>query len=107
MKNLASLMKQAQKAQEKMHEAQAALETLEVEGNSAAGMVKVVMSGKRVVRRMKIDPSLIKADESEVLEDLLIAAINDAIARVDTVTQEKMQDVTGGLNVPGGLKMPF
>lgn len=107
MKNLASLMKQAQKAQEKMHEAQEALETLEVEGHSAAGMVKVVMSGKRVVRRVQIDPSLIKADESEILEDLLIAAINDATTRVDTVTQEKMQDVTGGLNLPGGLKMPF
>ncbi|WP_343560814.1 YbaB/EbfC family nucleoid-associated protein [Kiloniella sp. b19] len=107
MKNLASLMKQAQKAQEKMQEMQASLESLEVEGNAAAGMVKVTMNGKHVVRSVSIDPTLIKADEAEVLEDLLVAAINDANARVEAVAQEKMQEVTGGMNLPAGMKMPF
>ncbi|WP_299378704.1 YbaB/EbfC family nucleoid-associated protein [uncultured Kiloniella sp.] len=107
MKNLAGLMKQAQQMQSKMAEMQEALADLEIEGAAGAGMVKVVMSGKYNLRSIKIDPSLINADDVEVLEDLILAAVNDASSKVEVTTQEKMQDVTGGLNLPAGMKLPF
>ncbi|MCZ4281585.1 YbaB/EbfC family nucleoid-associated protein [Kiloniella laminariae] len=107
MKNLAGLMKQAQQMQSKMAEMQEALTALEIEGSSGAGMVKVVMSGKHELRSVKIDPSLINPDDVEVLEDLIMAAVNDAKTKVETTTQERMQDVTGGLNLPAGMKLPF
>ncbi|KLN62421.1 nucleoid-associated protein [Kiloniella spongiae] len=107
MKNLAGLMKQAQQMQSKMAEMQEALADLEIEGAAGAGMVKVVMSGKYNLRSIKIDPSLINADDVEVLEDLIMAAVNDASSKVEATTQEKMQDVTGGLNLPAGMKLPF
>lgn len=107
MKNLAGLMKQAQEMQEKMGEMQERLSDIEVEGSSGAGLVKVTLSGKSEMRGIKIDPTLMKADEAEVLEDLIVAATNDARNRVETQMQEEMSKVTGGLQLPPGFKMPF
>lgn len=107
MKNLGALMKQAQEMQQKMSEMQERMAQLEVEGSSGAGMVTVVLSGKSDMRRIKIDPSLLKPDEVEVLEDLVVAATNDARARLETRMQEEMSQVTGGIELPPGMKLPF
>ncbi len=107
MKNLGALMKQAQEMQQKMGEMQERMADLEVEGSSGAGMVTVVLSGKSDMRRIKIDPSLLKPDEVEVLEDLVVAATNDARARLEVRMQEEMSKVTGGLELPPGMKLPF
>jgi nucleoid-associated protein EbfC len=104
--NLAALMKQAQQMQENMKQVQEQLATAEVEGQSGAGMVKVVMNCRHNVRRMVIDPSLLK-EEKEMLEDLLVAAVNDAIQRVEATTKEKMSSMTAGLGLPPGFKLPF
>ncbi len=107
MKNgLAGLMKQAQQMQENMQKAQEQLATIEVEGQSGAGLVKVVMTCKHDVRRVSIDPSLL-ADDKDMLEDLVAAAFNDAVRRVETTVQEKMSGFTTGLNLPPGMKLPF
>ena len=102
---IAGLMKQAQQMQANMQKAQEELAQIEVEGQSGAGMVKVVMTCKHDVRRVSIDPSVM--DDKEMLEDLLAAAVNDAVRRVETTTQEKMSGFTAGLNLPPGFKMPF
>ncbi|NKB44163.1 MAG: YbaB/EbfC family nucleoid-associated protein [Alphaproteobacteria bacterium] len=107
MKNIGALMKQAQEMQQKMGEMQERLAEIEVDGSSGAGMVSVTLSGKSDMRRIKIDPTLLKPDEAEVLEDLIIAATNDARARLETKTQDEMSKVTGGLNLPPGMKLPF
>ena len=107
MKNLGNLMKQAQQMQGKMAEMQAKLGELEVAGASGGGMVKVVVSGKGDLRKLKIDPSLCTPDDVEVLEDLVVAAFNDAKAKVETQVQDEMQKLTGGLNLPPGMKLPF
>ena len=107
MKNgLAGLMKQAQQMQENMQKAQEQLATIEVEGQSGAGLVKVVMTCKHDVRRVSIDPSLL-ADDKDMLEDLIAAAMNDAVRRVETTVQEKMSGFTSGFNLPPGMKLPF
>jgi DNA-binding YbaB/EbfC family protein len=107
MKNqLAGLMKQAQQMQDNMKKAQEELERIEVEGQSGAGMVKVVMTCRHDVKRVTLDPSLLTEDK-DMLEDLLAAAINDAVRRVETTTQEKMSGLTGGLPLPPGFKLPF
>ena len=107
MKNqLAGLMKQAQQMQENMKKAQDQLATIEVEGQSGAGLVKVVMTCKHDVRRVSIDPSLL-ADDKDMLEDLVAAAVNDAVRRVEATVQEKMSGFTSGLNLPPGMKLPF
>jgi DNA-binding YbaB/EbfC family protein len=107
MKNqLAGLMKQAQQMQDNLKKAQEELGSIEVEGQSGAGMVKVVMTCKHDVRRVSIDPSLI-GDDREMLEDLIAAACNDAVRRVEATTQEKMAGFTSGLNLPPGMKLPF
>jgi hypothetical protein len=107
MKNqLAGLMKQAQQMQENMQKAQEELARIEVEGQSGAGMVKVVMTCRHDVKRVTIDPSLLGEDK-DMLEDLLAAAINDAVRRVEATTQEKMAGLTTGLPVPPGFKLPF
>src|SRR6187431_2059554 len=107
MKNqLAGLMKQAQQMQENMQKAQEELARIEVEGQSGAGMVKVVMTCRHDVKRVSIDPSLLGEDK-DMLEDLLAAAINDAVRRVETTTQEKMAGLTTGLPMPSGFKLPF
>jgi DNA-binding YbaB/EbfC family protein len=103
---MGGLMKQAQQMQENMKKAQEALGEMEVEGQAGAGMVKVVMTGHHAVRRIHIDASLM-GDDKEMLEDLVTAAVNDAVRRVETTTQEKMSGFTAGMNLPPGLKLPF
>jgi len=102
---IAGLMKQAQQMQENMKKMQDQLASVEVEGQSGAGMVKVLMTCKHDVRRVSIDASVM--DDKEMLEDLLAAAVNDAVRRVETTTQEKMAGFTAGLNLPPGMKLPF
>jgi DNA-binding YbaB/EbfC family protein len=102
---IAGLMKQAQQMQENMKKAQEQLAQLEVEGQSGAGMVKVVMTCSHDVRRVTIDPSVM--DDKEMLEDLVAAAFNDAVRRGAEISQEKMSGFTAGLNLPPGFKMPF
>ena len=107
MKNLAGLMKQASQMQTKMAELQAKLETMEVEGSAGAGMVTAVLSGKGELRRVKIDPKLADPAEMEMLEDLLVAAHAEAKRKLEAVTAEEMEKVTGGMQLPGGMKLPF
>ena len=102
---IASLMKQAQQMQENMKKMQDQLGSIEVEGQSGAGMVKVQMTCKYDVRRVAIDESVM--DDREMLEDLVAAALNDAVRKVEAATQEKMSSVTAGLNLPPGMKLPF
>lgn len=102
---LAGLMKQAQAMQENMKKAQEQLAQTEVEGLAGAGMVKVVMSCAHEVRRVSIDPSVM--DDREMLEDLVAAALNDAVRRGEALSQEKMSGFTSGLNLPPGFKLPF
>ena len=101
---LAGLMKQAQQMQDNMRKVQESLATIEVEGQSGAGMVKVVMTCRHDVKRVTIDPSLL-ADDKEMLEDLVAAAMNDAVRRVESTVQEKMAGVTAGLPLPPGMKL--
>jgi DNA-binding YbaB/EbfC family protein len=103
---LAGLMKQAQQVQENMRKLQEQLAVTEVEGQSGAGLVKVVMTCKHDVKRVSIDPSLL-ADDKDMLEDLVAAAFNDAVRRVETTTQEKMAGLAGGMGLPPGFKLPF
>lgn len=98
-------MKQAQQMQEKMQEAQSELANAEVEGDAGAGMVKVVMTGQHDVKRVTIDPDLLN-EEKEMLEDLLAAAVNDAVRKVEANNREAMSSMTAGMNIPG-FKMPF
>jgi DNA-binding YbaB/EbfC family protein len=104
--NIGQLMKQAQMMQENMRKMQDELATVEVEGQSGAGMVKVVMTCKHEVKRIAIDPSLV-GDDREMLEDLVAAAFNDATRRVEQTVTEKMSGFTAGLGLPPGLKLPF
>jgi DNA-binding YbaB/EbfC family protein len=103
---LGGLMKQAQQMQENMRKAQEQLAQIEVEGQSGAGMVKVVMTCRHDVKRVSIDPSLL-ADDKDMLEDLVAAAVNDAVRKVEATTQEKMAGFTAGLPLPPGFKLPF
>ncbi len=103
---LAGLMKQAQQMQENMKKAQEQLAAIEVEGQSGAGLVRVTMTCKHDVRRISIDSSLL-ADDKEMLEDLVAAAVNDAVRRVEATVTEKMNGFTAGLNLPPGMKLPF
>jgi DNA-binding YbaB/EbfC family protein len=103
---LGQLMKQAQQMQENMRKVQESLASIEVEGQSGAGLVKVVMTCRNDVRRVTIDPSLL-ADDKDMLEDLVAAAFNDAVRKAESTTQEKMSGFTAGLNLPPGMKLPF
>lgn len=107
MKNLSQMLKQAQQMQERMAEMQKKLESHEVEGESGGGMVHVVLNGKGEARRMKIDPKIVDANEVEILEDLVVAAINDAKSKLESYLQEEMAKVTGGMQLPPGVKLPF
>jgi DNA-binding YbaB/EbfC family protein len=107
MKNLGQMMKQAQQMQAKMAEMQAKLAETEVSGASGGGMIQVTMNGKGELRRIKIDPALVDPNEVEVLEDLIVAAANDAKAKVEAHVAEKMRELTGGLELPPGMKLPF
>jgi DNA-binding YbaB/EbfC family protein len=103
---LAGLMKQAQAMQDNLRKAQEELALIEVEGQSGAGLVKVVMTCKNDVKRVTIDPSLL-ADDQDMLEDLVAAAFNDAVRRAEATSQEKMGKLTAGMPLPPGMKMPF
>lgn len=107
MKNLAELMRQAQSMQSKMTEMQAKMADMEAFGEAGGGMVKATVSGKGDLRRLSIDPSLVVAGEKEILEDLIIAAVNDARAKVDAEVQAETQKLMGGLKLPPGVKLPF
>jgi DNA-binding YbaB/EbfC family protein len=107
MKNLAGLMKQASQMQSKMQEMQANLEALEMTGESGAGLVKVTLNGKSDLRRIKIDPKMVDPADTEMLEDLILAAHRDAKSKIEAAAAEEMQKVTGGLQLPPGMKLPF
>ena len=107
MKNLGQLMKQAQEMQAKMTALQERLAAAEVTGSAGGGMVTVTLNGKNEVRRVKIDPALAGPEDVEVLEDLLVAAFNDARAKVEARLKEEMSRLTGGLNLPAGFNLPF
>ena len=102
---LAGLMQQAQKMQEEMQKTQEELARMEVSGEAGGGLVKVTMTGKHAVRRIQIDPSLL--DDREMLEDIVTAAVNDAVNRVAETMQERMADMTAGIPLPPGMKLPF
>ena len=105
--DLMKMMKQAQEIQGRMQKMQEELADLEVEGRSGGGLVTVKLNGKLEARALKIDPSLIKAEEAEMLEDLIVAAFQDAKTKAEADVQVKMQEITGGLSLPPGLKLPF
>lgn len=107
MKNLADIMKQVSTMQARMGEMQKKLEGLSLTGQSGGGLVKVVMNGKSTVQSISIDPSLLKPDEREILEDLLVAALNDAKSKAEALAAEEMKTLTGGLPLPPGMTLPF
>ena len=107
MANLGQILKQAQQLQTRMSELQEQLGDLEVTGTAGGDMVRVTLNGRGEARAVKIDPTLAGPDEVEVLEDLVVAAINDAKAKVDSTAAEKMSELTGGLQLPPGMKLPF
>ena len=107
MVNIGNMMKQAQELQKKMAEVQKELNSLEVEGVSGGGLVKVIATAKGDIKRITLDDSLMKPEEKEITEDLIVAAINDAKQKGETKAQEKMKDITGGLPIPPGMKLPF
>lgn len=107
MKNIGAMMKQVQEMQTRMADMQARLETLTVTGQSGAGLVKATLSGKGVMKGLEVDPSLLKPEEKEILEDLVIAAHTDAKSRMDQLVADEMKQVTGGLPLPPGFQLPF
>ena len=107
MKNLGAMMKSAQQMQDKMKDLQEELSKMEVTGSSGGGMVEVTLSGKHETKAVRIDPSMVVTGEAEILEDLVAAAFNDAKAKVETMMQEKMSELTGGLQLPPGMSLPF
>ncbi len=107
MKNLAGMLKQAQQMQQKMADMQAALENAEIDGSAGGGMVVVTLSGKGEMKRIRIDPSIAGPDDVEVLEDLILAAHKDAKAQAEARAAEEMKKVTGGLELPPGMSLPF
>tara|TARA_Y100001970_G_scaffold278922_1_gene385369 strand:+ start:1760 stop:2083 length:324 start_codon:yes stop_codon:yes gene_type:complete len=107
MVNIGNMMKQAQELQKKMADAQENLKSIEVEGNAGGGLVKVIISAKGDIKRISIDKSIMKEDEKEITEDLIVAAINDAKQKAEEVAKEEMKKVTGGISLPPGMKFPF
>jgi DNA-binding YbaB/EbfC family protein len=107
MKNLAGLMKQASQMQEKMKEMQAKLEAAELEGVAGAGLVRLTLTGKGVLKSITVDPKLADPAETEMLQDLIVAAHADAKSKLDALTESEMKNATGGLQLPTGMKLPF
>ncbi|MFM2129537.1 MAG: hypothetical protein RL477_1083 [Pseudomonadota bacterium] len=107
MKNLGQMMKQAQEMQARMQAMQERLEEEEVAGASGGGMVSVTLNGKGALRRIRIDPTLANPDDVEMLEDLIVAAFSDAKAKVEALVAARMSELTGGIQLPPGFKMPF
>jgi DNA-binding YbaB/EbfC family protein len=107
MKNIAGLMKQAQQMQQKMAEMQAKLDAAEIDGVAGAGLVRVTLTGKGALKRVKIDPKIADPAETEMLEDLILAAHADAKTKIDAMMDAEMKNATGGMSLPPGLKLPF
>jgi nucleoid-associated protein EbfC len=107
MKNLGAMMKQVQEMQARMQEMQERLEELAISGQAGGGLVTVTLNGKGVMQSLVIDPSLMKPEEKEILEDLIVAAQNDAKAQMDAEVARQMKDITGGLPLPPGMQLPF
>jgi DNA-binding YbaB/EbfC family protein len=107
VKNIMGLMKQAEQMQQKMAEMQTKLDAAEIEGVAGAGLVRLTLTGKGAMKRIKVDPKLADPAETEMLEDLLLAAHADAKAKLDAYAEAEMKSVTGGMNLPAGLKLPF
>ncbi|NNU15815.1 YbaB/EbfC family nucleoid-associated protein [Parvularcula sp. ZS-1/3] len=107
MKNFADMMKQAQNLQKQMQDAQESLAALEAEGVAGGGLVRVQMNGKGYARKVEIDPKMFSEEDKEVLEDLITAAVNDAKAKLEEQSAEKMKEMTAGLPLPPGMKLPF
>ena len=107
MVNIGNMMKQAQQLQKKMADAQEKLNAIEVEGVSGGGLVKVVATAKGEVKRIDLDESLLKPEDKEITEDLIVAAINDVTQKGEVAAQEELKSVTGGLPLPPGMKLPF
>lgn len=107
MKNLSGLMKQASQMQAKMQEMQAKMEAMEVEGQAGAGLVTVTLTGRGDMKRLKVDPKLADPAEMEMLEDLIVAAHAEARRRIEELMADEMAKVTGGMQLPGGMKLPF
>ena len=107
MKNLAGMMKQAQEMQSKMQELQTKLEAMEVTGEAGAGLVRVTLNGKADLRKINIDPKIIDPADAEMLHDLILAAHRDAKTKIEAASAEEMQKVTGGIQLPPGMKLPF
>lgn len=107
MKDMAKLLKQAREMQSRMGEMQAKLEQMEMRGVSGGGMVAVTLNGKNMLQKVEIDPGLLRPEEAEILEDLIVAAHNDAKSRLDAKVQEEMSKLTGGMALPPGFKLPF
>ena len=105
--NIGNMMKQAQQMQANLQRAQAEIASLEVTGESGGGMAKVTMTGKHEVRRVSLDPSIVSSEDKDMLEDLVMAAMNDAVAKAEAATQAKMAGLTAGLNLPPGMGLPF
>jgi len=105
--NIGNMMKQAQMMQANLQRAQQEIANLQVTGEAGGGMAKVSMTGKHQVLRVELDASIVSADDKDMLEDLVAAAVNDAVQKVERATQEKMSSVMGGMNLPPGFKMPF
>lgn len=104
---MADMFKQAQELQKKMTEAQDKLDDITIEGSSGAGMVKVIMSAKGEVKSIVIDPSIIKPEEIDILQDLIVSAVNDAKQKAEEASAQEMEKLTGGFSLPAGFKMPF
>jgi DNA-binding YbaB/EbfC family protein len=107
MKDLMGMMKQAKDLQDRMQRMQEEVAALTIEGSAGGGLIKVAVNGKSEMKNIKIDPSLLKPDEAEILEDLIVAAINDARGKAERKLAEKMRELTGGLSLPPGMKLPF
>ena len=107
MNNMSQIMKQAKAMQEKMAEMQKKIEETEIEGSSGGGAIKIVMNGKHEVKNLFLDPSIVNSDEKEVLEDLIIAALNDVNKKIAENTNDQLGSISGGMGLPPGLKLPF
>ena len=107
MNNMSQIMKQAKAMQDKMAEVQKKIEETEIEGSSGGGAVKVIMNGKHEMKKIKIDKSLLNSEESEVLEDLIIAAINDVNKKISENMNEQLGSISSGMGLPPGMKLPF
>ncbi|ARN84653.1 YbaB/EbfC family nucleoid-associated protein [Candidatus Nucleicultrix amoebiphila] len=107
MKNIGNIMKQVQQMQAKMTEVQEKLGSMTVDGSAGGGMISVVVNGKGELKSLKINPELLTGEDKEMLEDLIVAAVNDGKAKAEAMASDEMSKVTGGMGLPGGMKLPF